>query len=568
MAGASVGQSLHGPCSGRKTLRKCQENAATDNVVFIDVDGGDLENVIVIDSPKLFSKKLRGLSKSKDKKNQRRVVICIDDEESTDNEQPDIGVKKRCNFSSSASSNKGPSAAAENHDKFRKEVSDDCESVQEIISSPVTISKCKRTYSGKAPSRNCYGLGPESDDFSNDEFLDCDLVEEDFFGSVREQWEKAFSKRKYENRNGQTGVVGCSKTSKAPRKSTSCGEKVASEQPNEPTDFCSSEKASCETAGPSPTPALWKIPKFTIFTTKRRSLAVPVSKSVLKEHAPYKEANSDCGSNPLAENASMECCEDPYDHNLKCDGGNFPNVEPEESSFNLRHSAVEVDPVTDTSQLRAKSETMKEDSSRSPQVHQEQAPEGSAAKQLKESLAFSISSNLGSAESCMISDREKLKETDEYKKAVEEEWASRRQALQIQAEEAKQLRLLQKRKNAEHMRLLDMERRQKQRVEEIRENMKNDEEQMNMKDLIRVEVRNELSKVEITCCDMASLLRSLGIQVGSQLRPNTDEVRAACKRALFAFHPDRASKSNTRQQVEAEEKFKLISRMKEKFSMA
>lgn len=44
------------------------------------------------------------------------------------------------------------------------------------------------------------------------------------------------------------------------------------------------------------------------------------------------------------------------------------------------------------------------------------------------------------------------------------------------------------------------------------------------------------------------------------------QVRVAFKKALLRFHPDRASQSDMRQQVEAEEKFKLISRMKEKFS--
>lgn len=43
-------------------------------------------------------------------------------------------------------------------------------------------------------------------------------------------------------------------------------------------------------------------------------------------------------------------------------------------------------------------------------------------------------------------------------------------------------------------------------------------------------------------------------------------MRLAFKRALLCFHPDRASQSDIRQQVEAEEKFKLINRMKEKFS--
>lgn len=170
-----------------------------------------------------------------------------------------------------------------------------------------------------------------------------------------------------------------------------------------------------------------------------------------------------------------------------------------------------------------------------------------------------------SVQCSLINGRENLKETDEYKRAVEEEWASRQRELQIQAEEAQQLKRLRKRRKAESMRLLDMERRQKQRVEEIRETQKKDEENMNLKELLRAEVRKELSKLELTCLDMASLLRGLGVHVNGGLQPLPNEVRTAYKRALLNFHPDRASQSDLRQQVEAEEKFKLISRMKEKF---
>ncbi|KAB1206568.1 hypothetical protein CJ030_MR7G015965 [Morella rubra] len=88
---------------------------------------------------------------------------------------------------------------------------------------------------------------------------------------------------------------------------------------------------------------------------------------------------------------------------------------------------------------------------------------------------------------------------------------------------------------------------------------------MNMKEQLRVEIRKELHILEMKCLDMASLLRGLGIQVGGCPYPLPHEVHAAYKRALLKFHPDRASKTDIRQQVEAEEKFKLISRMKEKF---
>lgn len=45
-----------------------------------------------------------------------------------------------------------------------------------------------------------------------------------------------------------------------------------------------------------------------------------------------------------------------------------------------------------------------------------------------------------------------------------------------------------------------------------------------MKEQLRVNVRKELSKLEMNCTDMASLLRGLGIQVGSGLHPSSQEV--------------------------------------------
>ncbi|KAG6508319.1 uncharacterized protein LOC121981739 [Zingiber officinale] len=164
-------------------------------------------------------------------------------------------------------------------------------------------------------------------------------------------------------------------------------------------------------------------------------------------------------------------------------------------------------------------------------------------------------------QSASISEREKLKESDEYKRAAEEEWAQRNREIQSQAEEAQRLR---KRKKAESLRLLDMEKRQKQRVEEIRESQKKDEQTIHLKELIRAEVRKELDKMEWRYRDMASLLRGLGIHVEGGPSPMSHEVNAAYKQALLRFHPDRASRSDIRKQVEAEETFKMISRLKEK----
>ncbi|PHT48736.1 hypothetical protein CQW23_12944 [Capsicum baccatum] len=147
----------------------------------------------------------------------------------------------------------------------------------------------------------------------------------------------------------------------------------------------------------------------------------------------------------------------------------------------------------------------------------------------------------GRVGNCITTQRERIKETSEYKKALEEELMSRQRALAIQAEEAKKLKLMLRRKKSESRRLLEMEERQKQR----------DIDNMNLKEPIQAEVQKELSKLEMTCHDMASVLRGLGINVGDG---TSHEVRVAYKKMVLKFHPDRASQSDIRQQVEAEEK--------------
>lgn len=45
-----------------------------------------------------------------------------------------------------------------------------------------------------------------------------------------------------------------------------------------------------------------------------------------------------------------------------------------------------------------------------------------------------------------------------------------------------------------------------------------------MKEKLRLEVRKELDKLEMTSSDMASLLRGLGIHVGGGFCPSSNEV--------------------------------------------
>ncbi|WOH07799.1 hypothetical protein DCAR_0727233 [Daucus carota subsp. sativus] len=153
-------------------------------------------------------------------------------------------------------------------------------------------------------------------------------------------------------------------------------------------------------------------------------------------------------------------------------------------------------------------------------------------------------------------------ECEESSGKLKDQWEKAFSRRKLEEEKAQELLLLQKKKDAESSLLQDIERRQKQRIEEVRGTQKQDEDILNLKEELRAKVKSDLSKLELTCRDMASVLSGLGIQV----KGGANEVRVATKRALLSFHPDRAFQSDIRQQVEAEEKFKLINRMKEKFA--
>lgn len=53
-----------------------------------------------------------------------------------------------------------------------------------------------------------------------------------------------------------------------------------------------------------------------------------------------------------------------------------------------------------------------------------------------------------------------------------------------------------------------------------------DEENMSLKEKLRAEIRKELSVLEMSCIDMPSLLRGLGIHVGTSPSPLSQEASA------------------------------------------
>ncbi|KAL3511014.1 hypothetical protein ACH5RR_030415 [Cinchona calisaya] len=618
MSGASVGCSQPRPCSRRETLRRCRNRRETDNVVLIDVDSDNFNNVIIIDVPESLQNKFRGSRVLRNKgKGPWATVICLDDDEGTHDNNARTGVKVDETVNNGASSSQRTCPLSGNFASSSNAVGDDCEFIQENVS-PVKLSKGKRTYSGKG-STNRYGLGAETESGSSDsDYLDCELMEGPS-GRLREQWEKASLKRKCDTLNGQSGT-------KDPKMVFSGSHRNANGtnehgQPKE-TTFVDEESKDKEAPANS-------IPKgdgnLGCSYSKSKEVVVDnddISQSMFKTQFPDGKADPHCKRDSLTEDPSFDKAEHHSGQYFEKGGSSFYSeeaqvphrpdyfcgrdwgtpqgnhvekvfqnketasvAEPDPSSavpcgmknfYNGKANSVEKNPSISQCQHPVNHKVCHINKVQPVQSHScsvsanEEPVKLVSNSQLEDKKDDSVHCLVGDtildSEVSMITGREKLKETDEYKKALEEEWASRQRALQIQAEEAQNLRRLRKRRKAENVRLLDMERRQKQRVEEIRETQKKDEENMNLKEVIRAAVRNELKQLELKCHDMASVLQGLGVlDVGVGQHPSSNEVRLAYKRALLTFHPDRASRSDIRQQVEAEEKFKLISRMKEKF---
>ncbi|XP_057809957.1 uncharacterized protein LOC131024466 [Salvia miltiorrhiza] len=532
MSGISIGHSHPRPCSGKKTLRRCRKNKEADKVILIDVDSEICDNVVIIDIPESLPKRNEDSSMlKKDEKWSFRNVINIDDDETPDNSYH-FGAKN-ARFSASTSLNRESFRIAEDFADSTETSGEDCQFVQDSAT-PVRLSKCKRTYSGKASTSNRYGLDIDSEcDLSENDYPDCELVE-DFSGKFQELWEKAVSRRRKDTHNVHSGIRfrgHDSASSFIDEDLQNAESKIATRHHDEASLFQTTGKSKSRNGGSSPVRTEKDEFGFTHFSDNavndREYGAHGKSKSQAKCRPSIHNQQADCPDcEPGSSISHTERSKHPASSNFSCQ---------EEPNKKLNH------PIS-TAGDKVNSKENKDG-----QPHTD------------------IVCSLPPEDACLISEREKLKETDEYKRAMEEEWASRQQALQIQAEEAQRERRLRKRRKAESMRMLDMERRQKQRLEEMRSIKKKDEENMNLKDTIRAEVRNQLKKMEVGCQNMASLLHLLGIEVGSWPNPSPQEVQAAYKKALLTFHPDRASRSDIRKLVEAEEKFKLINRMKEKF---
>ncbi|GAU34419.1 hypothetical protein TSUD_217590 [Trifolium subterraneum] len=498
-------------CSmGKNASKTGRAKGDLENIVYIDLDCDQFDDVEIIDCSDDVLQKLRGFSgQSRDRTSTPQSVISIDDDddddESDDVDHSGIDVDGVGELDSDASSNKRFSMPSSVRNSVRVDV-DDCDVYEK--DSVSKRQKSKGVFSSKTALRNRYGLYGSEFESSDSDCSDCEVIK-------REQWEKVSAKRKGRVINecaSSSGLHG-----------------------NNYNNIEVENRSQRHGKGP---------------------LYGPSSSNYVKENRSSFTVKDDIRHGERTTREKVYPCPKSKNFNF-CNG--------------VTGSSGSKNELGDEESTRFKDDIQHGERTTREKVSGCLNSENSKGHEFE--LHTQDGDLTASNEKNIINEKERHKETDLYKKAMEEELASRQRALQIQAEEAQKER---RRKKAKNSQLLDIERRSKERLEE-------DEELMNTKDKLRDEIKKKLGQLERQCPDMTSLLRGLGIKVGESLRPSPNEascvylllciskkgreVQAAYKRAMFKFHPDRASKTDISTQVEAEETFKLISRMKEKFCL-
>nr|CAD1841250.1 unnamed protein product [Ananas comosus var. bracteatus] len=613
----SRGQSQTRTDSRRRALGKCKCKSSTESVVIIDVDSSN--DVFIINSPE-NSHHVPTTSRSPWKNTSPDNVISIDD----DDEEIDDNPTTANHASTSKSSNRMFNCASLS--KELDDDGDDDDECQMYVKDGNYSAKLLPKYGYPRnrygldfvpDSRSSGGSTSESGtsevESSDYDSSDCEIMD-DTSGEIRKNWERAASRKRmsegvqissedWTSFSGSTSDLGTQSHETAVNNEENCclNETYADHHHKTPAECSPNNSYNIENNLPSDEPMedfLFCATNLDPFTGISHNEPVFQKEELIPEKCSTQSQPPD--SNQL--NGAGACSCEP---SVWVDNGhaNYPEKMEEEIFLDSScHSQLPHDFI-DSPEIAAY-EKEKSFMSRKAWPNNQQTEESqlnnncfqtsfkevilektfghhyagsrgemscssNAESQVQNGLVshsekpreLTVNDNTLDVQNNLIIDREKHKESAEFRRVAEEEWASRQRQLQIQAEEAQRLR---RRRKAESLRLLHMEKRQKQRLEEIRESQKKDEETINLKEQIRVEVRKELEIMELRCKDMASVLRELGIHVEGGLFPLHREINSACKQALRKFHPDRFSRSDIRQQVKAEETFKFISRLKEK----
>lgn len=271
-------------CNGKRTLRGYTKNGNPENVVVIDLDDDNHPDVIIIDDPDSSEPREREVPFHK--------VISIDDEDS-EVDHPGVGVPCVGELDSDATSSKRSFPSPEfSGSPLDFDVDQFCTVQKEQSSSKA--SKCQKSYVGKTPCRNRYGLNPESEDGSSEsDCSDCEVLE----GSseeLRKQWERTYSKQKGKSFNFRYGIGDQASTSTfhagAHMNTEECRDDIYFSEPifSFSTDDKAEENLSC---GNDAYPNIWHNEDFTKGESPRPSQQTACFRSQENGQAEFVTVN-------------------------------------------------------------------------------------------------------------------------------------------------------------------------------------------------------------------------------------------------------------------------------------
>lgn len=393
-------------CSGKRIPKTGQGKGHCKNVVLIDVDVDQVDDVVIIDLPEYGQQKLHCSSvESRDRKCPPQCVISIDDDESNDADHPGTIAESGGELDSDASSSKRfPPAQGCMRNSVHINI-DDCHVHEK--GTPSNLPKCRQTCSAKTADRNRYGLDASESELSESDCSDCEVIE------VCEQWEKASVKRKRRGFNDQAGFDEHASSSglhsnfyadievensagqhvgspicSGPSNGKYAKDNLSDSDDNQIDDFnlTMGQGNPCKDS-------------FQKVVQESNKVFRPGSSEKMQSLHQSSESDSQCGERTWSEKFSK----------LKKEAGD------KEAKFMSSSQESKRQNENDGSSLRNNDVYFSE-------VH-------------SSSASFDVRHLNLDGPVCVrdiINEREKLKETDEYKQAIEEEWASRQRQLQIQ----------------------------------------------------------------------------------------------------------------------------------------
>lgn len=391
-------------CSGSGAPSTSRAKDYSENVI-IDVDDDQADEVIIIDFPDFVQQKSHGSSvQSRGKKYPfHSVIISIDDDDDDSDEagHTEIIAEGGGDLDSDASSSKKFSSAP---GVMGNSVHVDKDSFRVIFEkgSPSKVRESRKSSSAQAANRNRYGLGSSECESSESDCSDCELME------VREQWEQA-SKRKRSIFNDRARFDEPASSSGLHRSYDADVELENRTQQEAGTSFKSGPSNGKCAMGPA-------------HTDNHKIDDIDLNMGKEYPCNDFGEKNDQESSDSVREEMtrSEECrpCSKDKSYNVASE----VNKEADDRDFKFMSSTQE----ESKRQTESDGSGFRNLDCNFPGTHSS----GASFDKIQLNRDESVSQERRVED--IINVREILKETDEYKQAIEEEWEARKRQLQIQ----------------------------------------------------------------------------------------------------------------------------------------